>query len=148
MAYQNILVPVDGSENSLSVIPSVVELAKNFNSKVTVVQVMTLDPYMAAEYMVNGPNNQLVERARSFIQANLDAAKEKFAAQGLNVETKFLEGESIPRTIAKFIEESGTDLVVTSSHGRSGFKKFIMGSVAQSLMTEIETPILVIKLQK
>ncbi|OTG65495.1 universal stress protein [Acinetobacter silvestris] len=145
MAYHNILVPIDGSENSLNVIKPVIELAKIFNSKVTIVQVMTLDPYIAAEYMVSGPSNQLIERARNFIQANLNTAKEKFAAEGLDVETKLLEGESISRTIAKAIEELGSDLVVISSHGRSGFKKFIMGSVAQSLMTEIQTPILVIK---
>ena len=49
MAYQNILVPVDGSELALSVVKHAAELAKAFNSKVTIVEVMTLDPYIAAE---------------------------------------------------------------------------------------------------
>ncbi|OTG92539.1 universal stress protein [Acinetobacter sp. ANC 3832] len=145
MAYQNILVPVDGSETSLNVINHVVELAKAFNSKVTVVQVMTLDPYIAAEYLASGPSNQLIERAKNFIQDNLNTAKTKFAEAGLDVETKLLEGESIPRTIAKAADELGSDALVISSHGRSGLKKMIMGSVAQSLLTELQIPVVVIK---
>ncbi len=37
------------------------------------------------------------------------------------------------------------DLVILSSHGRTGLKKIIMGSVAQSLLTELQIPVLVIK---
>ena len=49
MAYQNILVPVDGSETSFAAVAKAAELAKAFGSKITVVQVLTLDPYIAAE---------------------------------------------------------------------------------------------------
>ena len=83
MTYQNILVPVDGSETSLSVVKHAADIAKAFNSKITVVQVMTLDPYIAAEYLSNGQTNQLIERAREFIQDNINAAKEQFVAEGL-----------------------------------------------------------------
>lgn len=145
MHYQNILVPIDGSETSLNVVKHVVELAQAFNSKVTVVQVMALDPYIAAEYRLNSSNNPLVERGRNLIQDNLNVAKARFFDEGLNVETKLIEGESIPRTIAEAVEEFHFDLVVISSHGRSGFKKFIVGSVTQSLMTQVQIPILVVK---
>lgn len=145
MAYQNILVPVDGSELSLSVIQHAVELAKAFNSKVTVAQVMTLDPYIATEYLSQGQSNDIIERARSFIQENVDKAKAQFSEHGLNVETKLLEGESIHRTLIKAVTELNIDLIVLSSHGRSGFKKLIMGSVAQSLITESTVPVFVVK---
>ncbi len=82
MAYQNILVPVDGSETSLSVVKHAVEFAKAFNSKITVVQVMTLDPYIASEYLAHGQSNMLIERAREFIQSNINVAKDQFAAEG------------------------------------------------------------------
>src|SRR5690606_1646152 len=101
MSYQNILVPVDGSEVALNVVQHAVELAKAFNSKITVVQVMTLDPYIAAEYLSDGQSNLLIERARKFIEDNLAQAKAKFNEYGIDVETKILEGESIHRTIMK-----------------------------------------------
>lgn len=145
MSYQNILVPVDGSEVALNVVQHAVELAKAFNSKITVVQVMTLDPYIAAEYLSDGQSNLLIERARKFIEDNLAQAKAKFNEYGIDVETKILEGESIHRTIMKAIDNLNIDLIVISSHGRTGFKKLIMGSVAQSLITEVNVPVFVVK---
>lgn len=145
MAYQNILVPVDGSELALNVIQHAVELAKAFNSKVTVVQVMTLDPYIASEYLSQGQTNEMIERAREFIQSNIDHAKAQFEAHGIQVETQLLEGENIPRTLCKAVDELNIDLIVLSSHGRSGFKKLLMGSVAQSLITESTVPVFVVK---
>lgn len=145
MSYQNILVPVDGSEISLNVIQHAVDLAQAFKSKVTVVQVMTLDPYIASEYMSLGQSNEMIERAREFIQTNLKQAKEQFEAKGLEVQTQLLEGESIHRSIIKAIDDLKIDLVVLSSHGRSGFKKLLMGSVAQSLITEVSIPVFVVK---
>lgn len=145
MAYQNILVPVDGSELALSVVKHAAELAKAFNSKVTIVEVMTLDPYIAAEYLSAGQTNAMIERAREFILSNIAAAKAQFEAQGITAETKLLEGESIPRTIIKAVDELNVDLIVLSSHGRSGLKKLLMGSVAQSLITESKVPVFVVK---
>ncbi|SEL18858.1 universal stress protein [Acinetobacter sp. DSM 11652] len=145
MSYQHILVPVDGSEVALNVVQHAVDLAKAFNSNITVVQVMTLDPYIAAEYLSDGQSNLLIERARKFIEDNLAQAKAKFNEYGVDVETKILEGESIHRTIMKSIDELNIDLIVISSHGRSGFKKLIMGSVAQSLITEVNVPVFVVK---
>lgn len=145
MSYQNILVPIDGSEISLNVIQHAVDLAQAFKSKVTVVQVMTLDPYIASEYISLGQSNEMIERAREFIQTNLKQAKEQFEAKGLEVQTQLLEGESIHRSIIKAIDDLKIDLVVLSSHGRSGFKKLLMGSVAQSLITEVSIPVFVVK---
>lgn len=145
MTFQNILVPVDGSETSLAAVPEAVEIAKKFNAHVTVVQVMTLDPYIANEYMVHGQSNQLIERARNYILDNLATAKAKFKEQGVDVEVKLLEGENIAKAIANATEELKSDLVIVSSHGRSGFKKLLIGSVAQSLLTTVNIPVLIVK---
>ncbi len=51
MAYQHILVPVDGSETSYKAVSQAAALAHAFNAKVTIVQILTLDPYIAAEYI-------------------------------------------------------------------------------------------------
>lgn len=145
MSFKNILVPVDGSDTSLAVIPSVLEMAKKFDANVTVVQVMTIDPYIASEYIAYGQSNQLIERARNYILDNLEAAKVKFQAQGIEVQVKLLEGENIAKAISKAADELNTDLVVICSHGRSGFKKFLIGSVAQNLITSLKVPVLIVK---
>lgn len=145
MTYQHILVPVDGSDLSLGVVEHVVSLAKAFNSKITVTQVMTLDPYVASEYLSEGQTNDLIERARQFIYENIERTKVQLQLHGLAVESILLEGENISRTLTHAVDTLGVDLIVLSSHGRSGIKKLLMGSVAQNLITEATVPVFVVK---
>ena len=145
MAYQNILVPVDGSETSFAAVAKAAELAKAFGSKITVVQVLTLDPYIAAEYITANQTNDLIERARASIVKTLEEAKQKFTEQGVEAETKLLEGQVIAREITNAAKEINADLIVIGSHGRTGLKKLFLGSVAQSILSEGTTPVLVVR---
>jgi nucleotide-binding universal stress UspA family protein len=145
MAFNNILVPVDGSETSFAAIDKAASLAKAFGSKVTVVQVLTLDPYVAAEYISISQTNELIERARKALQESLNQAKDKFAEYGVEVETKILEGQVIQREIVKEAEKIAADLIVIASHGRTGIKKLVLGSVAQSVLAEGTIPVLIVR---
>lgn len=145
MSFEHILVPVDGSETSYAAVDKAVEIAKAFNSKVTVVQVLALDPYIAAEYITAAQTNDLVERARTAILKTLDEAKAKFAAAGIYAETQLLEGQVIYSEIVKAAESLNTDLIVIGSHGRTGFKKLFLGSVAQSILGQANVPVMVIR---
>ena len=145
MAYQNILVPVDGSETSFAAVAKAAELAKAFGSKITVVQVLTLDPYIAAEYITANQTNDLIERARASIVKTLEEAKLKFTEQGVEAETKLLKGQVIAREISNAAKELNADLIVIGSHGRTGLKKLFLGSVAQSILSEGTTPVLVVR---
>jgi len=100
MAFQNILVPVDGSETSYAAVAKAAEFAKAFNSKITVVQVLVLDPYIAAEYISASQTNDLIERARTSIIDTLAEVKAKFHTDGVEVETKLLEGQVVHTEIA------------------------------------------------
>jgi len=145
MAYQNILVPVDGSETSFAAVAKAAELAKAFGSKITVVQVLTLDPYIAAEYITANQTNDLIERARASIVKTLEEAKQKFTEQGVEAETKLLEGQVIAREITNAAKDLNADLIVIGSHGGTGLKKLFLGSVAQSILSEGTTPVLVVR---
>lgn len=145
MSFEHILVPVDGSETSYAAVDKAVEIAKAFNSKVTVVQVLALDPYIAAEYITAAQTNDLVERARTAILKTLDEAKAKFAAAGIDAQTQLLEGQVIYSEIVKAAESLNTDLIVIGSHGRTGFKKLFLGSVAQSILGQANVPVMVIR---
>lgn len=145
MTFQNILVPVDGSEISYAAVAKAAEFAKAFNSKVTVVQVLVLDPYIAAEYISAAQTNDLIERARTSILDTLNEVKTKLNSEGIEVETKLLEGQVVHAEIAKAAQDIQADLIIIGSHGRTGFKKFFLGSVAQSVLGSSDTPVLVIR---
>ena len=122
MAYHNILVPVDGSETSHAAVEKAVEFAKAFGSKITVVQALVLDPYIAAEYISASQTNDLIERARTSIEESLAAAKAKFNEQGIEVETKLLEGQVIHREIIRAAEELHADLIIIGSKTTKNIK--------------------------
>ena len=145
MAYQTIVVPVDGSETAYAAVAKSIEFAQAFGSKIIVVQVLSLDPYIAAEYISAHQTNDLIEHARTSILESLDAAKAKFNQYGIEVETKILEGQVIHREIIKVAEENHADLIIIGSHGRTGLKKFFLGSVAQSLLGESHIPVLIVR---
>jgi len=145
MAYQNILVPVDGSETSYAAVAQAAELAKAFGGKITVVQVLALDPYIAAEYISATQTNDLIERARTSVLKTLEEAAAKFSDLGIPVEAKLLEGQVVNREIIKEAETSKADLIVIGSHGRTGLKRLFLGSVAQSVLGEAHIPVLVVR---
>ena len=145
MTYQKILVAIDDSEISVNVIQQAAQLAKALNSEITVVEVMALDPYLADTYIRLGQSNDLIERVRGYVQENLAKAEQKFEELGLTVATQVLEGFSVPQEIIGAAQNLGADLIIMGSHGRTGFKKFILGSVAQKVLGESHVPVLIVR---
>lgn len=145
MTYQKILVAIDDSEISANVIQQAAQLAKALNSEITVVEVMALDPYLADTYIRLGQSNDLIERVRGYVQENLAKAEQKFEELGLTVATQVLEGFSVPQEIIGAAQNLGADLIIMGSHGRTGFKKFILGSVAQKVLGESHIPVLIVR---
>lgn len=145
MAYQKILVAIDDSEISANVIQQAAQLAKALNSQITLVQVMTLDPYLADAYLRMGQSNELIERVRSYVQENLTKAQKQFEELGQTVATQVVEGFSVHEGIIKAAQNLEVDLIIMGSHGRTGFKKFILGSVAQKVLGESHIPVLIVR---
>lgn len=145
MTYQHILVPIDGSDTSLAAVDKAAEFAKAFNAKITVVQVMALDPYIAAEYISAAQTNDMIERARRAILDDLATAKTKFAEFGVEVETKLLEGQVVHRELVQAAQDLAADLIIIGSHGRTGLKKLFLGSVAQNVLNDVQIPVLVVR---
>ena len=145
MTYQKILVAIDDSEISVNVIQQAAQLAKALNSEITVVEVMALDPYLADTYVRFDQSNDLIERVRGYVEENLAKAEQKFEELGLTVATQILEGFSVPQEIINAAQNLGADLIIMGSHGRTGFKKFILGSVAQKVLGESHIPVLIVR---
>lgn len=145
MAYQKILVAIDDSEISANVIQQAAQLAKALNSQITLVQIMTLDPYLADAYLRMGQSNELIERVRSYVQENLTKAQKQFEELGQTVATQVVEGFSVHEEIIKAAQNLEVDLIIMGSHGRTGFKKFTLGSVAQKVLGESHIPVLIVR---
>ncbi|WP_019456573.1 universal stress protein [Acinetobacter sp. GG2] len=145
MSYQHILVPIDGSETSTVAMKEAIKLGKALNSKITIVQVMVLDPIIADLYVKTGQTNELIERTRTYLLDILEQAKQQFVQEGLTVETKLLEGFVVHEEIIQAAQDINADLIVMGSHGRTGVRKLVLGSVAQKVLGESHIPVLIVR---
>ncbi|MFW1664919.1 MULTISPECIES: universal stress protein [Acinetobacter] len=145
MSYQHILVCVDDSEPSLKALEHAIQLAKSLGSQVAVLEVLELDPMIAEDYINKGQSNVLIDRAKDYILASLEKIKAKYSEDGLSLSIQYREGLSIAETIIQTAIELEADLLVMGSHGRTGLKKLVLGSVAQTVLAQSPVPVLIAK---
>ena len=145
MSYQHILVCVDDSEPSIKALEHAIQLAKSLGSQVAVLEVLELDPMIAEDYINKGQSNVLIDRAKDYILASLEKIKAQYSEDGLSLSIQYREGLSIAQTIIQTTTELEADLVVMGSHGRTGLKKLVLGSVAQTVLAQSPVPVLITK---
>ncbi|WP_130803186.1 universal stress protein [Acinetobacter ihumii] len=145
MSYQHILVCVDDSDLSLKALEHSIQLAKDLGSTVTVLEVLELDPMIAQDYINKGQSNVLIDRAKDYILKSLENIKTQYSEDHVVLNIQYREGFSISDTIIQTLAELHTDLVVMGSHGRTGLKKLVLGSVAQKVLAQSPIPVLIVK---
>ncbi len=143
--FKHILVPVDGSETSLSAVDKAIGLAKAFDSAVTAIYV--IDPYpftgVGADFAYG--QDQYLGAAKAEANAAVEAVAQRLTAAGLKADTRIVEAHAVWRGIADAAEAVGADLVVMGSHGRRGLEKLVLGSVTQSVLTQTQLATLVVR---
>lgn len=146
MSYQNILVPIDGSEISLSAARRAAEMAKALGSQLTAISIVAEDPFSAADfyYTPDMLKGYIIEAHKSAEEA-LEKVKNIASEVGISIHTQVINGPVFAETISETAEKLGTDLIIIGSHGRKGFKKFLLGSFAQDVLSNTHLPVLVIK---
>ncbi len=145
MSYQHILACVDDSEPSIKALEHAIQLAKSLGSQVAVLEVLELDPMIAEDYINKGQSNVLIDRAKDYILASLEKIKAQYSEDGLSLSIQYREGLSIAETIIQTAIELKADLLVMGSHGRTGLKKLVLGSVAQTVLAQSPVPVLIAK---
>ena len=143
--FKHSLVPVDGSETSLSAVDKAIGLAKAFDSEVTAIYV--IDPYpftgVGADFAYG--QDQYLGAAKAEANAAVEAVAQRLTAAGLKADTRIVEAHAVWRGIADAAEAVGADLVVMGSHGRRGLEKLVLGSVTQSVLTQTQLATLVVR---
>jgi nucleotide-binding universal stress UspA family protein len=88
----------------------------------------------------------LSEDEKKVAQRLVDGVKEMAKGSGVEVETKIIERHpSVPDAIIQFAEEAGVDLIIMGTKGRTGIKRFLLGSVTESVVHHAHCPVLVVR---
>jgi nucleotide-binding universal stress UspA family protein len=146
IGFTRIVVPLDGSSLAAEAIPVARQLATRFRLPVCLVTVSEL-PREFASVLAYGAAfsaqayQELLDQGSAESRVTLDAAAAPLREAGLTVETCLLRGP-VPEAIASITGPD--DLIVMTSHGRSGIARWFMGSVATKLIQQGGAPVLLV----
>jgi nucleotide-binding universal stress UspA family protein len=139
--YRHILIPTDGSELAEHGVAHGLALAKFNGAKVLVIFVVEPFSEMSGRFIeaVASYAELRKEQATSALNRAANMAKEA----GVPCETIQAENAQPHQAIIAATKDKGCDLIVMSSHGRSGLSVLLIGSVTNKVLTHANTPVLV-----
>ena len=153
--YNHILVPVDGSVLSGKVLPHILAFSSAFNPKITLTEVTDsliqintklapLPNYTAGLYSTELAKQ--VYKSENIAAINhLKKLQQKLHDCGVvNVSIKVLDGNPADEII-KLAKRESCDLIIMSTHGRSGLKRLLLGSVTDQVLHQANCPVLVVR---
>ena len=143
--YQRILVPIDGSATSGRALDEAIKFAQQHNAQVEVIYVLEDILYFDSDDYLNYA--ELVHSMRCSGEKILAQAQKKLQQAGIVTETKLLEarGARVANIIADEAKNNLADLIIIGTHGRSGFNRILLGSVAEGVVRTAHIPVLLIR---
>lgn len=139
--FGHMLVPLDGSPLAECVLPHTVSLAQAFGARVTLLRV--LEPGCRGDQVQ--PVDPLEWRlSHAEAEAYLAEVAERLRAAGVEAEADLLEGPPA-RRIVEHVRETAADLVVVSSHGRTGLSDWNVSSVARKVIQLARVSVMMVR---
>jgi len=139
---KKILVPLDGSDSSFRAAEYAVKLAKMSGAEITCLHVVVSLPY--AEYGKAGLATQhYIEGVRKEAETWYERVRHMGDVK-VSGET-ILDVASSVESIVSYASENRIDLIVIGTKGRTGLKRFLIGSVASGVVTHAGCPVLVVR---
>lgn len=142
--FKHIMIPLDGSPRAESALPVAAHLARASGSQLTLLRVVTPAIELDIRPMSLATTSELaleekVARANAYL-AQLAASKE---LEGITIRTETLSGP-VAKTLLLFAHLQRVDLIAMCSHGSTGFKRWVLGSVAEKVARHSAIPVLVL----
>ena len=142
--FETILAPVDFSEHSELALQHAVGLAREFGADLQLLHVVEEITYPDFYYPAPLTGEQMATEIRERVAERLEEALERIEESGVHASVHVVEDRPAPG-IADFAEENGADLVVVGTHGLTGVKRALLGSVAEGVIRRSAPPVLTVK---
>jgi nucleotide-binding universal stress UspA family protein len=138
--YEKILVPLDGSELAELALPYAEELSGRLGSEVTLIYVSELskDPY---QHMHQFYIQKIAEATQQNVQRYSERLDSRRATQ---VNSDILLGNPADR-IVEYADKEDIGLIIMSTHGRTGIKRWTLGNVADKVVRATKRPVFLIR---
>lgn len=134
--FTNVLVPTDGTEHSQRALEKAIGLAEAFDATVHVLSV-------GPEHGGETTQDQLRSDPDSEARRAVDEARERLTDAGVQSEGAVVDGEP-HEEILRYTDEHDVDAIVMGTHGRTGVKHALFGSVAEKTVQNAHVPVMTV----
>lgn len=141
--WKHILAPTDLSPAAQSGLEAAADLARRSAARVTVLNVIDFRGLSDSE-LLRESLPRLEQDLRREATPRLEALREQVFKE-VPVEIKIVEGMGASVAIAQYARDHAVDLIVLGSHGRTGFKRALLGSVAERVVRNAPCDVLVVR---
>lgn len=140
--FTNILVPVDGSDNSYRALDAALLLSEKLSSNITVIHVMEQFPitHIGSEKLLS----EVLEAYKKENQDILSKCSEIATQKGLTIKTLLLQGNPAS-VILDYSKKEKFDLLIMGSRGLGKFKELILGSVSGKIVHHSQCAVMLIR---
>lgn len=143
MQVKKILLTTDLSDESLRAFEPIAAFATQNGATVTLLHVVEDVPIVAHGAPGSPPLHapsipDLVESAKETIETQCQGLPKELVA-----DWAVLTGSNVAEAVADYADSHAFDMIALSTHGRSGFKRFFLGSVAEEVLRHAHVPVLV-----
>ncbi|NAL78840.1 universal stress protein [Nitrososphaera sp. AFS] len=143
---KKILVPIDGSEYSLKAAKYAIKIAKDENAQLLCIHIIT--PRIPYGYSSSIPTTDKSHtEIKDKVQNLFDIVRQIAKNAGLSdMKTDvFVDVKSVSESILNYSANEDIDLIVIGTKGRTGLKRFLIGSVANAVIQHVHCPILLVR---
>jgi len=138
---KKILVPIDGSSNSIRGLEKAIEFTRVDNSSITILHVAILPPVNVITHPKDKVKISLAKKAKKFLQD----AEDRCTNQNISFTTKIIYGYDPAYDIEQFEKKYKHDMMVIGAKGKSPLKRLFLGSVSNYLVQTLKIPVTVVK---
>ena len=138
--FEKILVPLDGSEQSIWALGKAVQIAKCVGGEITLINVYSLSSFAIT------PNQlyKYIKAMRKYGGDILEDGRKKAQTEGVRAKTLLVNGHPVEE-ILKAAREGNFSLIVIGARGLSKIKELLMGSISDAVTKHAPCPVLVIR---
>ncbi len=146
--YKKILVPLDGSGWAQRAVPHALEIARGGAAELILLHVFRAPAHEFTDQLALAHQDQQAQQTRDNIKKYLVGLRSELREENARVRTHYVEGVGVAELICDYVQSEGIDLIVMSTHGRTGLARMLFGSVAREVMECVEVPVLLVQPDK